>query len=829
MEKEYVLVRLLNIPYNADIEYTYFLPDIYRDEISKGSLVIIPFGKSDRNSIAIVVGFSKKAQTETKNVISVLNSFFKLSEPSLELCDYLRNTTLCSFGDAVKCMIPISSISNIREKLYITEKELKSTDDSLVKIERFIKENGPQDLKKIKRLFKESGKNLDWLIKNKYLQCTIEIDEKDSNTYETIISLSIDKDEANSVILHKSDIKIRSEKQLEIIQLLCEYDSLTDTFIYSQLGANKSHIDALLKKGIISVDKKLITNDYLSKIGLGDNKDITLNEEQEKAFGILKSLYQSGKPNGALLYGVTGSGKTSVIKKMIDEVIKSGKVAMVLVPEISLTPQAISIFCGYYKERVALIHSSLSARERFESYKKVKENKADVIIGTRSAVFAPCDNIGMIVIDEEQEHTYKSESNPKYLTHDVARFLCAKNNALMLLASATPSLESYRKALMGKYTLVKLSHRYGNATLPDVIITDMKKERKEGNISSFGSVMVRCVEKTLEDSNQVILFLNRRGYHNYLSCSECGKPIECPNCSVALTYHSFKKVDDTDADNMFDVMSNSGVLRCHYCGYQTRVPKECPSCGKGKMEYIGFGTQKLEQDISRLFPSARTIRLDADTTSTKFSYDKILSSFKDGNTNILIGTQMVTKGHDFPHVTLVGVVLADSMLYRSDYKSSERTFSLITQVIGRAGRAKDKGVAVIQTNSPNDKTIIYAASQDYESFYRNEINIRSAYSFPPFCDIVVISVLSSDELMLTQDINGVLNELKDLLADVTTPYIVYGPFDAPIYKVNGKYKKRIVMKCKVDNKMRSILGEIYAKYITKTKNQISVDINPSSI
>ena len=601
--------------------------------------------------------------------------------------------------------------------------------------------------------------------------------------------------------------------------------------IYKETDSARAQIDALLDKGLVTIEKTAITRDPYALAKEAKREKIILSEEQSRAYTEIEALYSTGEAKAVLLHGITGSGKTSVIKEMIDRVISDKKSVIILVPEISLTPQTVATFCGYYGDRVAVIHSGLSAGERFDAFRKIKDGECDVVIGTRSAVFAPLSNLGMIVIDEEQEHTYKSDTNPKYLAHDIARYRCAKAGALMLLASATPSFNSYYKALSGAYSLVKLTKRYGSATLPDVVITDMHREKMAGNISVFGNKLYEMLCSVTEDKKQAILFLNRRGYHSSLSCTECGKVIECPNCSVAMTYHSYKKIEEEiNADNAYEIMSLSGVMRCHYCGYQMRVPKLCPTCKEGHFEYVGFGTQKLEEDLEKLLPGVKTIRMDADTTSKKSSYEDILTAFLNKDADVLIGTQMVTKGHNFPSVTLVGVMLADMMLYTGDYRAAERTFSMLTQVIGRAGRAKDKGIAVIQTNSPSDRTIQFAATQNYEEFYRNEILIRQSYAFPPFCDICLITVSSPNESLVTRRADELLRALKAEFTSVNAPVIAYGPFDAPIYRSQGRYRKRIIVKCKLNSQVRGIFGRIYADSARGGSGTlVSMDFNPTNL
>ena len=833
MVEKYVKVHILDVPYHADIEYSYIISDELCDSVHIGSLIVVPFGPSNKQVTAVVTAIENSTeQKELKQVVSVMNEYLSLDDNMLSLCFFMKSQCLCTIGDAVKCIVPSVLVSKVNEKYTVTEKSPDNIPSEHIRAYFEIEKNSGITLERLKARLENASDSVIWLTKNKYITKSVEIEERDKGRYENVVSLAITVDEALALISEDAPKKMRSKKHEEIIRLLCEFDTLTDKAIYERAGANRAQLNALLEKGYIKIEKSALMRDPYAQAKRQRGEDVVLNDEQTQALNALKELYGSGEARGALLYGITGSGKTSVIKKMIDEVVSSGRGVIVLVPEISLTPQTVSVFCGYYGERVAVIHSSLSAGERFDAYKKIRDGEIDVVIGTRSAIFAPLPNLGMIVIDEEQEHTYKSDTAPKYLAHDVARFRCARTGALMLLASATPSVNSYYKAMGGAYTLIKLTHRYGKATLPDVIITDMKRERAFGNMSVFSNKLATLTARTLDDSKQAILFLNRRGYHSAISCSDCGKVIECPNCSVAMTYHSFKKIDEElDAENAYRVMSQSGVMRCHYCGHQKRLPRECPSCHSEALEYVGFGTQKLEKDLTTLFPEAKTLRLDADTTSTKSSYERILGAFLNKEADVMIGTQMVTKGHNFPSVTLVGVMLADMMLYTSDYRASERTFSMLTQVIGRAGRADDKGIAVIQTNSPNDRTILYAADQDYEAFYQNEIKIRQAYQFPPYCDLAVITVSSPSESVLRQTAQEVLSSLQKKLEGTSLPAVAYGPFDAPVYKAQGRFRKRIILKCKLNKQQREILSELIIEYTRASGNRysISVDLNPSSL
>ena len=492
-----------------------------------------------------------------------------------------------------------------------------------------------------------------------------------------------------------------------------------------------------------------------------------------------------------------------------------------LLPEISLTPQTLGIFCSRYGKRVAIIHSGLSAGERLDTFRRIKSGGADIVIGTRSAVFAPLPRLGLIVIDEEQEHTYKSDQNPKYHARDVARFRCAHCNALMLLASATPSFESYYKAQEGKYTLIKLTHRYGKAKLPKVSIVDMRKTASGGMNSPIGNLLCERLVENIHKGDQSILFLNRRGYNNFISCQSCGSAISCPTCSVSMTYHTYGRA------------YNTGELRCHWCGKRMHLPMVCPECGSEHLTKMGFGTQRVEQELTSLLPLSRVIRMDTDTTTTKSAYEKLLGQFRSREADVLLGTQMVTKGHDFPAVTLVGVLSADASLYLDDFRAAERTFAMLTQVIGRAGRSDKEGEAIIQTSNPNHECIKLACEQNYDEFYNREIRLRKELCFPPFCDIALISLSSTLEKelkrvssLLTEEINKLS---KESFNDI--PLVVFGPFEAPVYKVENKYRLRTVIKCRLNKRSReffSTLVKSFAKLNNKSVT-LSIDFNPSNI
>ena len=739
-------VYLFDAPYHIDRPFDYSCDDT----VAVGSIVRVPFGRADKLRLAVVVRLKETAEgSNIKPVHAVHDCRYSFSEEMLGLCLFLKTHTLCTFGEAAKCLIPQGALSEAPN----------------VKIKK---------------------------------TCV----------------LALSAAEALELLSLSGRVGIRSEGQRSIVKYLLEIGSADAELIRDIPGVSSAHISALRDKGIIKIiESEAIRNPYADYARVRDTSPIVLSEAQSAAYSTIESELKRDEARAALLFGVTGSGKTKVIMRAIDEVIADGKNVIMLVPEIALTPQTVNIFCRRYGERVAVVHSSLSQGERLDAWRRIKRGDVDLVIGTRSAVFAPLDDIGMIVIDEEHEHTYKSESDPKYHARDIAAYRCGKEKALMLLASATPSLESFYKAKQGVYTLVPLRERYGGVRMPDAVIVDMREELRLGNTSPISDRLLKSLGEVYENDKQAILFLNRRGYSSQISCKECGDVLSCPRCSVSLTYH-------TSADG--------GRLLCHMCGYSERVPKRCPSCNGDRLSFLGYGTQKLESELNKYVPDMTVMRMDADTTSGKMSYDRMLEDFREGRADILLGTQMVAKGHDFPRVTLVGVALADTSLYVSDFRAAERTFSLLTQVIGRAGRAGDEGIAVIQTYAPKNEVIRLACLQDFEKFYEGEIALRRELSYPPFCDIVELTLTSSDEAELAREAARLSERLIEKLRGEEyskQPFIVFGPFEAQVYKINEKYRMRLVVKCRLNKLSRSLFHELLCEFSLSRKATLSIDFN----
>ena len=826
----YAGVCLLDNPYSIDGIYDYVIPEELAGEISAGSFVTVPFGTANGRRLALVVELrDTSAYKEAKSIHSVCPEEMFLSEEMLGLCSFMKLRTLCTTGDAVRAMIPASSLSRLVTTYALSEEHIpKSSDDvpsSDLFVYEFLCENGEVTLDALRRRF---GAGVE--LKLKHL-CTLGIAKKKSvleeakgEKRERVWQVAISAEDAYSLIdgISVNDVKLTSDAQKRALRTLLESEMpMTASELRERAGVTDSPLKLLLSKGIVEVlELHRERNPYGNTKYLG-RTPIHLNDEQAAAMRTLSALVDSGEAKAALLYGVTGSGKTCVMLSLIDKLLDESKGVIVLLPEIALTPQSVAIFCARYGERVAVIHSGLSAGERYDAYCRIREGRADVVIGTRSAVFSPVKNLGAIIIDEEQEHTYKSDQNPKYHTRDIARYRCAHNKALMLLSSATPSLESYQKAKEGTYTLITLKHRFGNAKLPEVRIADMRSEVQGGSLSPLGEELMGELCRVTNAREQAVLFINRRGYNHFVSCRSCGEAVTCPSCSVAMTYHTRRGT------------WNEGDLVCHWCGRRMPLPKECPNCHSEHLARMGFGTQRVEEELQTLLPKATILRMDTDTTTTKFAYDELLGRFRAHEADVLLGTQMVTKGHDFPDVTLVGVLLADASLYLDDYRAAERTFAMLTQVIGRAGRANKEGMAVIQTNNPDSEVIRLASAQDYESFYEREIRLRKLLTFPPFCDIALLTVTGSYETELLRATTLMAQMIKEMAEgdykDVTL--VTFGPFEAPVYRVDNKYRMRMVLKCKLTRRTLAMLAELLSTFGQRVSKKVtlSIDFNPSNL
>lgn len=825
---EYAKVYLMDNPYCIDRDYDYFIPLEMRDKISEGCFVTVPFGRGNRKQMAVVVGLNHcPSINDVKPIAQICYDRPTLSREMLSLCEYMVEHYLCTFGEAVRCTVPSGALGKMGEFYYPIPEKGPNASAGFSPADLFVYDylcsTGGRTLDHLKVKFGAgaASESVAKLLAKGYIGRELMTGKTMSDAFEDYYSLAVDSAECEEILCGKGKIKLRSDKHKQILaSLLNEGGALSAKTLSDSLEVSVQQFKSLMEKGLISLEKRRVWRQAFSAVE-GNRENIELNEEQTEAFDTVKEKLDGESAAAILLHGVTGSGKTSVIIRSIDEALDSGKGVIMLLPEIALTPQTLRIFSSRYGERIALVHSGLAAGERYDSYMKIKEGKADLVIGTRSAIFSPVKNLGLVVIDEEHETTYKSETSPKYHARDIARWRCANNNAVLLLASATPSIESYTKAMEGKYTLVKLRNRYGGAELPDVEIYDMRNEVRVGNTTPIGGLLKYQLKEVTDRGEQAVLFLNRRGYNTSVSCKSCGEMLTCPHCSISLNYHTRKG----DYDR--------GFLFCHWCGYKASLPEKCPSCSSEHLARIGFGTQKIEQEIAELLPDKKVLRMDADSTSEKNSLDGLLTEFKEHRADVLLGTQMVTKGHDFPDVTLVGVLLADMSLYMDDYHANERTFSMLTQVIGRAGRSKKKGMAIIQTNNPDNDTIRLACRQDYEAFYASEIRLRKLLVFPPYCDIALLTLTCHDEKQVVVGAQSLRQEINRLIfggfQDVQM--IIFGPFESPVYKAEEKYRMRIVIKCRLNRRSREFFSRLLADFGNNNKGKLalSIDFNPTGL
>lgn len=606
-----------------------------------------------------------------------------------------------------------------------------------------------------------------------------------------------------------------NRKHCDVLGYLLEEGEMTLKELLYVTGVSDSVIKTLAKKGLVSVEKIEVMRNPLKDRPVPETPPaVHLNEEQSAASQALISDLNSGRTH--LLYGITGSGKTHVFISLIDAALAQGKQAVLMIPEISLTLQIVDRLYAHYSSSLAVLHSGLSLGERYDEWRRIRSGEARVVIGTRSAVFAPVAPSSLFIIDEEQEHTYKSEHSPRYHAREVAAFRAARGKGLLLLASATPSFESYYRAQKGVIGFETLTERFNGKPLPKVLISDLRRDMMSGTRSCIGRILGEELEQNLQRGEQAILFMNRRGYHSHITCADCSAVIKCPHCGIAMTYHSY----------------NNRVV-CNYCGYSTGYVSKCPTCGEKRLIYSGVGTQKAEEELLRLFPKIRVCRMDADTVGGKYTREGILNDFRDGKYDVLLGTQMITKGLDFPNVTLVGVLNADMSLYSSDFRAFEKTFSLLTQVVGRAGRAEKTGRAVVQTYSPSHYVLSYAFAQDYESFYREEMALRQSLLYPPYCDLCQFCFLAPSEeeaFRAAEDFSRAIRDAAEAHPNLPVRLILPKVTGVPL--VGGKTRVRILMKCRDGREQRELITSLLDSFRKDPRNRavsVSADMNPVNI
>ena len=726
-------VAVSNATFHFDKLYTYAVMPDQQDTVRLGSMVLVPFGRGSRARMGVVLACDAEPESaKLKFLFDVAPASACLTPELLRLVHFLKERTFCTYYEAVKAVIPYGA-------------QYKPT----------VAEDGVTPVLQ-KQLVRHT-----------------------ENVYKLVGTLPP---------------KPRpTAKQLAAVALLAGGERTLSAL--EKKGISRAVLDNLCAKGVLECSKVNKSIDLYSSIPL-KNEPIHLTEEQQAAYDALLPGLEDAAPHSALLYGVTGSGKTLVFLKLIEHCLQMGRRALVLVPEISLTPQMILRLKSQFGKRVAVQHSALNHTERLLQWQMIQDGGADIVVGTRSAIFSPLENIGLVIIDEEQEHTYRSESAPRYSAHEVARQRAAENGALLLLASATPSTESYYAAQHGRTQLVCLTKRYGGNPLPKVQIVDMRAELASGNPREISLAMEDAIRHNLEAGKQTILLLNRRGYQTVAQCEDCREVLKCPKCSVPMVYHK-----------------SAHKLLCHYCGSQLDPPPaRCPACG-GKLQYRGFGTQKAEEELAKLFPEARILRMDQDTTAAKDAHEKLLAKFARHEYDIMVGTQMVAKGLDFEDVTLVGVLGIDSLLFAQGFRAYETVFSLVTQVVGRSGRAKDPGFAIIQTTDPDNPVLNLAAAQDYDAFFEQEIAYRKLGLYPPFCGLCVVGFAGPKESEVARASARFAALLgRQAAKQPDLPLRVLGPTPGSIEKINDSYRYKLTVKCRNDRRFRNLIRETLTLY-----------------
>lgn len=811
-------VAVENTAFSFDDAFDYAIPDLLLSSVVPGVRVLVPFGNGNIRRQGFVFAVRKLEEPKKlKNISAVLDTAPLLNKELLKVAVFLKEQTFSTLFDCAKAMLPagigLKIVNSYILNSELSDASIASLSESEQSIVKYLKDKSVYV--KEEKILKDLGLSKDSniakdLCSKGYLINSFNSIQKTGDATVKMVRLS-------QFFVECEEKPKLTPKQKNIVNLLEDIGSSSVKEITYFTGLTSAVIATLEKKGIVEVfENQIYRRPKVSDLS-NNSKSIELTSEQKNAYDNISKQLNSGHFESSLLFGVTGSGKTQVFLKLIDDVINNNKSVIMMVPEISLTPQMLSIFYERYGDNVAVFHSGLSMGERKDEWQRVADGKAKIALGTRSAVFAPVENLGLIVIDEEHEQTYKSEMSPRYNAKNVAAFRCKNSNGLLLLASATPSITSFASASSGKMSLNILKNRYGNAVLPEVIMADMKYGAGNTSQSNLSPILEDAIKENLENKKQTILLLNRRGFNTFAVCGECGEVKVCPNCSISMTYHSKNK-----------------RLMCHYCGYSEPFSNICSKCGKESIVYSGSGTQKLEDELKEKYPDARVLRLDTDSTSSRYYFENSLKEFADGKYDILLGTQMVAKGLDFPNVTLVGVISIDQQLFNDDYKSSERAFDLLTQVVGRAGRGEFKGKAIVQTSFPENEIIKLASRQDYKAFYDLEIKIRKALIYPPYCDFCAIGFVGADELNTRAAAKTFYDNIKALheAEYKDLGIILLSPLAPRLSKVSGKYRYRVIIKCKNNARFREFITRLLKEF-SKDKNYNKItayaDINPENM
>ena len=779
--------------FSIDKPYSYrFGPEL---ELVPGVRVTVPFGGGNRRTEGVVLSLEQGDESGLKAVLQKLDEEPLLTEGMLRLAAFLRERYFCTFLDAVRCMIPAPLWFKSQERFSLAsgcpwEGKATRQPDAPAVLEFLESLGGTADSGQLRELLPEEerrDKVLKYLLNKKWITTESDFLRRTGDKSERIATLAASAEEALAFAASRPK---GAAMQKAVLELLCSVGSAAVKDICYYTGASSQTVKRLEALGYITLENRPVLR-CRQIVPAKLDGPLVLNEEQRAAFDGLCQQAKGEKPGVALLYGVTGSGKTSVYLKLIENCLQSGKSAMLLVPEIALTPQLLSLLAAHFGDKVALLHSSLADGERADQWKRLKSGEAMVAVGTRSAVFAPCKDLGLIILDEEQEHSYRSEQSPRYSAKEVAIWRGNYERALVLLGSATPSVESMHRAKTGAYRLYELSHRFGGRQLPRVEIVDMKEELKNGNDSPFSEFLLDAIRDNLTRGDQTILFLNRRGNSRAMVCIDCRKSPECPRCSNRLTFHSANR-----------------RLMCHYCGYSQRTVERCPECG-GPLKPLGSGTQKIQEALEFEFPDTEVLRMDADAVSAVNTHEKLLDRFKNEKIPILIGTQMVAKGLNLPDVTLVGVLDADLSLYADSYRAAETTFNMLTQVVGRAGRGERPGRAVIQTLVPEHRILNLAARQDYDGFFQLESQLRRVTQSPPYGDIAHITFAGENEGAVMRGAAMFRDSLdRWLKQNGIGEFALLGPAPCPILKINYNFRYRLTLRCQVTRPVRLMLAQL---------------------
>lgn len=785
-------VAVSGTAFSFDRLFDYLVPAYLEQSAQPGCRVLVPFGRGNRKRIGmILVRHEIPADPKLKPLLAVPDPEPVLNGEMLELSDWLHEQTFCTYYDAVRCLLPSGMNLRVEEHFSLSDQvpdvPLTEEEAHLLRFLRMAKSRRELDAMLDVSVNPDKQELIHSLLQKGCIQQTDRLAQAVGDKYIQMIRLS-------DAYLTGQNRHQPTPKQRQVLALLEENGPVAVREACYLCGVTPAVVKTLLKHGLVEqYDMEQLRPVQSGSEQRRDPSQIRLSDQQQKVYDTVAAQIHSRIPKVFLLHGVTGSGKTSVFEALIAHTLSLGRQAMLLIPEIALTPQIVSRFQQLFGDGVAVIHSNLSLGQRMDEYKRIRRGEARIVIGTRSAVFAPLSDMGLIILDEEGERSYKSDNAPRYHAADVAKHRCRTHGASVLLASATPSLESYYYAQRGLYQLLEMPERYGNAVLPTVDIVDMNQERAQGNGSEFSNLLTQQLQQNLAAGEQSLLLLNRRGYHTIIACCDCNTPVECPNCSVPLTYH---RANDS--------------LMCHYCGYCAPPVQECPNCKSTHLKQMGFGTQKLEEALGEIVPGARILRMDADTTFSRMAYEEKFRAFGRGEYDIMVGTQMIGKGLDFPNVTLVGVLSIDKALFAGDFRSYERTFSLITQVVGRGGRGGKQGRAILQSFLPDHYVLNLAAKQDYGVFYREEIALRKALMFPPICDICVIGLSSELEKQVQFAADTMLRMMRDKIAaeHISMPLRVLGPVRCTYGKLNGKYRYRIILKCKNNAAFRQFIRQL---------------------